>query len=256
MIERKDEILSEISKIEKQHNISILLAVESGSRAWGFASKDSDFDVRFLYVRPCDDYLTLFEKKDTIEIPISDLLDINGWDIKKALQLLIKSNGALLEWIHSHYVYYAKDNVIEKLQSLAMQAIKPISVFQHYLATVKKKWLQITDEQKITPKTYLYALRALLCAEYINEKKQFPSVLFQTVYQSQLANNPTVLNEIEAMIAEKQHQDEKFLIERNEILDDYIKNTLAVIAYDGVDEKKTINFDVFDSAFKYFIDNY
>lgn len=79
----KLKIIEKLKFIEQNHNIKILYAVESGSRGWGFASQDSDYDVRFIYIRPTDWYLSIEEKKDFIEFPINDLLDINGWDLKK-----------------------------------------------------------------------------------------------------------------------------------------------------------------------------
>ena len=101
----KERIIQKLYEIEKEHNIRILLAVESGSRAWGFASPDSDYDVRFIYVRQRDDYLRLNAMRDVIELPISDELDISGWDLQKALRLLYKSNPTLFEWFSSPIVY-------------------------------------------------------------------------------------------------------------------------------------------------------
>lgn len=97
----KEKIQFELQRIEKENNVKILFAVESGSRAWGFPSKDSDYDVRFVYIHPVDWYLSINEKRDVIEYPINDALDISGWDIRKALRLFAKSNPALLEWIRS-----------------------------------------------------------------------------------------------------------------------------------------------------------
>jgi hypothetical protein len=99
------QILDELARIERDEGVLILLAVESGSRAWGFPSPDSDFDVRFVYARTPADYIAVFEPRDVIERPISGMLDINGWDVKKALGLLRKSNPALLEWLRSKIVY-------------------------------------------------------------------------------------------------------------------------------------------------------
>ena len=100
-------ICSKLHEIEKENNVKILLAVESGSRAWGFASPDSDYDVRFIYVRPKDDYLRLENVRDVIELPIDDVLDINGWDLQKTLRLLYKSNPTLFEWFSSFsYSYF------------------------------------------------------------------------------------------------------------------------------------------------------
>ena len=103
----KSRVLEELALIEKEHHVRVLYACESGSRAWGFASGDSDYDVRFLYVRPADWYLTINveQKRDVIEKPITDELDISGWDLRKALKLMKKSNPSLVEWLNSDYVY-------------------------------------------------------------------------------------------------------------------------------------------------------
>ena len=98
-------IPEKIAEIEQKENVKILHCVESGSRAWGFSSPDSDFDVRFIYVRPKEFYLRLDQTRDVIEWQLDDVLDINGWDLKKALTLLYKSNPTLFEWNNSPIVY-------------------------------------------------------------------------------------------------------------------------------------------------------
>ena len=102
-------IQEKLHEIEKRENCRILLAVESGSRAWGFASPDSDYDVRFIYVRDKESYLKLNRPRDVIELPINDVLDINGWDVEKALKLLHKSNPTVFEWCSSPIVYQTTD---------------------------------------------------------------------------------------------------------------------------------------------------
>ena len=101
----REKIQDQLHRIEDEEHIKILLAVESGSRAWGFASPDSDYDVRFVYVRRTEDYLRLEMVRDVIELPVNDVLDINGWDLQKTLKLLYKSNPALFEWFSSSIVY-------------------------------------------------------------------------------------------------------------------------------------------------------
>ena len=90
-------ILEKLDAIEAEHGVQILYACESGSRGWGIASQDSDYDVRFIYCHRRDWYLAVGEPRDVIELPINDVLDINGWDLRKALQLMRKSNPTLLE---------------------------------------------------------------------------------------------------------------------------------------------------------------
>ena len=101
----EDIISKKLKEIEQKENVKIIMAVESGSRAWGFASPDSDYDVRFVYVRRPEDYLRLEKTKDVIEWQLDDVLDINGWDLKKALQLMHDSNPSIFEWCASPIVY-------------------------------------------------------------------------------------------------------------------------------------------------------
>src|SRR5260221_12565463 len=110
----KDKILDQLRLIETTHGVKIIHAVESGSRVWGFDSPNSDYDVRFIYTRPINWYLGVFERRDVIELPIDGLLDINGWDLKKALFLISKSNPVLHEWLNSPIVYHTNPVIILK----------------------------------------------------------------------------------------------------------------------------------------------
>ena len=101
----RDRILHQLQQLEKTEGITILHAVESGSRAGGFPSPDSDYDVRFIYVRSCEAYLRLEKRRDVLELPIDEELDISGWDLDKALRLLHGSNPTLFEWCQSPIVY-------------------------------------------------------------------------------------------------------------------------------------------------------
>ena len=98
-------IKQKLEEIEQIENIKIIMAVESGSRAWGVASPDSDYDVRFIYARKKEDYLSLDEPRDVVEWQLDDVYDVNGWDLKKALKLLYKANPSVFEWCTSPIVY-------------------------------------------------------------------------------------------------------------------------------------------------------
>jgi predicted nucleotidyltransferase len=129
----KQEIIKCLDQIERDEDVRIFYACESGSRAWGFESTDSDWDVRFIYVHPRDWYLTIDieEKRDVIERPINDELDISGWDLRKALKLLRKSNPPLLEWLSSPIVYKEAGTVAEQLRGAVAECSSPISAFHH-----------------------------------------------------------------------------------------------------------------------------
>ncbi len=128
----KETIVEKLKEIEKTENVRILHAVESGSRAWGFPSPDSDYDVRFLYVRPLEYYMKLEKTRDVIELPINDMLDINGWDLKKALQLLYAGNPTLFEWFSSPIVYWQTD-FMDKLQPLMQKYFSSQRGLYHYI---------------------------------------------------------------------------------------------------------------------------
>src|SRR5947208_3039805 len=115
----KERIELQLDEIETRHNATILYAVESGSRAWGFASENSDYDVRFIYIRPIRDYLRIQPIRDVIELPIVDDLDVNGWDITKALNLFRSSNPPLLEWLNSSIIYRETGELAGSLRNLA-----------------------------------------------------------------------------------------------------------------------------------------
>src|SRR5580658_2813966 len=111
-----ETIKEKLLELEKNNHIRILYACESGSRAWGFPSPDSDFDVRFIYARTMDDYLNIHEIKDVIDLPVNEVLDIGGWDIRKALKLFLKSNGPLYEWLQSPIIYRGNSSFADELR--------------------------------------------------------------------------------------------------------------------------------------------
>jgi hypothetical protein len=120
------------SVTEREH-AGVLLAVESGSRAWGFPSPDSDYDCRFIYARRRDDYLALFPPRDVIEFPADPVLDVNGWDLAKTLRLMLKGNAVVIEWLTSPFVYAGDAGFREEALALARQAAVPAAIARHYL---------------------------------------------------------------------------------------------------------------------------
>ncbi len=133
----KAEIQSEISRIAEENNIRILFACESGSRGWGFASPDSDYDVRFIFLHPTSWYLSVLPQDDGMDFFVDKELDINGWDIRKVLRLLIKSNATTFEWLQSPIVYQTNEDFKASLWSLAQHFFQPKATIHHYLGLVK-----------------------------------------------------------------------------------------------------------------------
>lgn len=161
--EVRREVESRMAAIEAEDGVRVLLAIESGSRAWGFPSPDSDYDIRFLYVRPRDWYLRLVPGRDVIERPIVDEIDLNGWDVRKALTLLLKSSAVVSEWIESPIRYRPDDPFVAKLEALADVLLNPRALAHYYARagrTAADRWLDGADDVPV--KRYFYALRPAL----------------------------------------------------------------------------------------------
>lgn len=175
-------ISDKIIEIQQKENIKIFHAVESGSRAWGFASPDSDYDVRFIYARNENDYLRLEKIRDTIEYELNDIYDINGWDISKTLRLLHNSNPTVFEWIHSPIVY-SSHSIIKELTTEIDSFFSCKSGIYHYISTALNNSKYLKDEY-IKIKKYFYVIRPLLACRWILENKTPPPVLFQKLVDS------------------------------------------------------------------------
>ncbi|MDH2431435.1 nucleotidyltransferase domain-containing protein [Pokkaliibacter sp. MBI-7] len=167
----QDKILQTLAALEQPQRMRILFACESGSRAWHCASADSDYDVRFIYVRPLPHYLSIGQHPDTFSQPVSDRLDLHGWDVRKALALLRSSNPSLLEWLHSSVVYRADEPWLTACRALAAQSFRPRPLFHHYLAMAHNNRQTSADW---TAKRYLYVLRPLLCAWWLVHYQRMP----------------------------------------------------------------------------------
>ena len=165
----KDKIVENLQKIETQDDVVIFYACESGSRAWGFPSKDSDYDVRFLYVHPVDWYLSIAEKRDVIERPLTDQLDINGWDLRKALELFRKSNPPLLEWLDSPSIYQEKFTVAAQMRELAKTYYSPSACIYHYLHMAQGNVREYLKGDRVWVKKYFYVLRPILAIKWIEQ---------------------------------------------------------------------------------------
>lgn len=159
--------------IEHDEDVRIAYACESGSRAWGFPSADSDYDVRFIYVHPQDWYLSIDvdHRRDVIERPIADQLDVNGWDIRKALKLLRKSNPPLLEWLSSPIVYLDAYGVADALRQLLPIYYSPTASFYHYLHMAQGNLRDTLRGDTVWVKKYFYVLRPLLAMKWIEQER-------------------------------------------------------------------------------------
>ncbi|MBD2871897.1 nucleotidyltransferase domain-containing protein [Paenibacillus arenilitoris] len=208
MSDVRQQILEELRKIEREENVRILYACESGSRAWGFPSKDSDYDVRFIYVRPVEWYLSIFEKRDVIERPISDMLDINGWDLKKALNLFRKSNPPLLEWLQSPIVYGEISEAADQIRRIAPSTFSPRSCIFHYLHMAKGNYREYLQGEQVKIKKYFYVLRPILACEWIEKHNAMPPMEFDRLLDALVPEGSELKAVIQDLLARKRAGDE------------------------------------------------
>lgn len=181
----REKIQTQLRKIEEEERIKILLAVESGSRAWGFASPDSDYDVRFIYIRRIEDYLKLDAVRDVIELPIDDVWDINGWDLQKTLRLLYKSNPTLFEWFSSPIVYQETE-FADRFRDLMIHYFSSKKTLYHYISMAEGNYREYLKGDLVRAKKYFYVLRPVLACQWILDRGTPPPMLFSELMKVEL----------------------------------------------------------------------
>ncbi|MHA6889073.1 nucleotidyltransferase domain-containing protein [Ralstonia pseudosolanacearum] len=194
-------VLSELADIERRHDVRVLFACESGSRGWGFASPDSDYDVRFVYVHRPAWYLSVEPQRDVIEVPISDELDVGGWELRKALQLMHRSNPTLLEWLASPIVY-REDPAAQRMRALAPTFFSERKGRWHYLSMAAKTFRDHLQGETIRLKKYFYVLRPLLAAQWIDAGRGMPPMRFADLADVMVTDVP-LREEINQLLAIK-----------------------------------------------------
>lgn len=179
--DKESVIQSRLSDVERDHSVKFLFAIESGSRAWGFPSPDSDFDVRFVYAQDPSWYLSIKPGRDVIELPLEGDWDINGWDVQKAIGLLLKPNPVLLEWLSSPIHYRWDKRACQKLQAFADEYVRPIDCLTHYFHLAKNNWTRnIEGNTAVNLKKYFYALRPVLAIRWVRSNPDLlPPMNFQ-----------------------------------------------------------------------------
>lgn len=204
------EIQSALQATCERHRIRLLHACESGSRAWGFASPDSDYDVRLIYCREAEEYLRVFEHRECIEDQITGDLDLSGWDLKKTLRLIAKSNAVVFEWLQSRIVYGGEATAREKLWEVSQVYFQPKKCIHHYLGTVRSSMATIQADG-IRIKKYFYVLRPLLAAFWIAERQTVPPMEFSDL-RAMLENHPHIQSIIDELLEEKAKRAEGYMI--------------------------------------------
>ena len=216
-------IAQRLHEIEEREHVRILLAVESGSRAWGFASPDSDYDVRFLYVRTMTDYLRLDPVRDVIEQPINDLLDMNGWDLQKALRLLYKSNPTLFEWLKSPIVYMETE-FADEIRKVMGDYFSVKHSLYHYISMAEGNYRKYLQTEMVKAKKYFYVLRPLLAGQWILKTGTPPPMLFSELAEAELPEK--LRTEVEELLEIKIHAPEIKKIPRIDKLNKYLENEI------------------------------
>jgi predicted nucleotidyltransferase len=215
-------IIDQLKEIESKKNIRILYACETGSRAWGFPSTDSDFDVRFIYKHERDWYLSLGQRKDSLEFSLAGDLDITGWDLRKSLLLLKKSNAPVIERFQSPVVYFSDEVFKIEFMKLIRHYYSPIAVFYHHYSLAKKFWEDIKDSSEIKLKGYFYLIRSLLSCNWI--------IIDDTVLPMHIEGLMTkidndVREKLRTLIELKATVDEKYVYTKDREISQWILNT-------------------------------
>lgn len=217
--EIRNTILQKLEEIEQKEHVKILHCIESGSRSWGFASPDSDFDVRFVYVRQREDYLQLQEMRDVIEWEINDVYDICGWDLQKYLRLLHKSNPTCFEWTNSMDVYRTSSEW-EQVRALLPEYFLQKPMMYHYLSMAKSNYHKFLSDEKVKLKKYFYVLRALLACQWVANRNLPPPMPFEELIKDELPEKLFPI--VRELLERKKHTGELGVQEHIPELDEYI----------------------------------
>ena len=218
-------IVAELAEIETRENVRIGYACGAGSRAWGFPSSDSDFDVRFIYLHPLEWYLSIEDKRDVIEEPITGQLDVNGWDLRKALQLFRKSNPPLFEWLNSPIVYLEKYSVASRPRCLLPVYYSPRACAYHYLQMARGNSKEYLKGDQIWVKKYFYVLRPLLAVNWIEQGLGVVPTEFGALVD-RVVTSPGLKVEIDRLVEAKRRGDELDYGPRIESISEFIDSEL------------------------------
>ena len=217
-------IPAKLREIEAREDIRILHCVESGSRAWGFASPDSDYDARFIYLRPPEYYLRLEKTRDVIEWQLDETLDINGWDLQKALRLLHSSNPTLFEWNNSPIVYRTTPEWAEISAVIGHFFLKKPGL-HHYLSTAKKHIQVYLSGDTVRLKKYFYALRPILACRWILTRQTPPPMRFTELAAACL--DEAMVPAVSELLRRKTDAPEVGLVPRIDAINRYLDDSVA-----------------------------
>lgn len=221
----KKQIKKELREIEEEKGIRILYAVESGSRAWGFASTDSDWDVRFLYIHEEDWYLSIDDKKDNYVEILPNNIDLQGWELRKALKLFRKSNPHLLEYLNGPFIYIERYSTAKQLRELSKEYFNPKSCLHHYLNIAKDNYKDHLQKERVSIKKYFYALRSILACQWIEKTGTPAPVEFHKLLETQV-NDQQLKNEINDLLIRKKSGEELNEEPKIVVLNNFLENSI------------------------------
>jgi len=247
-IQTTAKIEQALAELETAEQVTILYACESGSRAWGFESEDSDYDVRFVYLRPTAWYLTIQAKRDVIEKPIDDELDVSGWDLTKALELLRKSNPPLLEWLQSPIVYRQTSSFVARMRGLMAEYYSPISCMYHYLHMAENNFRKYLKGEQVWTKKYFYVLRPVLACIWIERGHGVVPIEFGKLVD-RVVDDRTLRDEIDALLAAKRAGAELDRGRRNSVISGFLEKELGRLRADAQVPPKTRDPAALDRVF-------
>ena len=216
----KNEIIDHLKKLEEKQGIKILMAVESGSRAWGFPSPDSDYDVRIVYIHNANWYLSINEKKNSLDYFHGELLDLNGWDIRKTLSLLRNSNATPFEWAQSPIVYFEESGFRKELLELAQQFFQPYHSLNHYKGIAKNSYRINEETGEIKLKKLFYVIRPLFAINWIQKKMTMPPMDIFNLMTA--VEDEAIKAKIQELIKLKETANEDFVYTIDPFVKDYI----------------------------------
>lgn len=219
-------IAEKLAAVEREHDVTVLFACESGSRAWGFASPDSDYDVRFIYARRLDDYLTVYPVRDVIEEAPGPVFDVSGWDVRKALGLLQKGNAVLGEWLDSPIVYAAEPAFTDALRAEINRLHRPVRSHHHYLHMAEGNFREYLRRDIVRTKKYFYVLRPIFACRWVEASLGPVPMRFEQLLD-RVCPAGGLRGEINALLARKMAGDELAEGPRIPAISEFIESELS-----------------------------
>ncbi len=232
-----ENIVFSLREIEKEKNVRILYACESGSRAWGFPSTDSDYDVRFIFLRPVDAYLSVRKRRDVIEVAADGALDMSGWDLQKALLLLRKSNPPLLEWLGSPIIYVEHYSIAAQMRELAARYYSVTASAYHYLHMARGNYREYLKGERVWLKKYFYVLRPILAVKWIEQGKGIVAMEFDKLVDG-VVTDPELKKEITNLVQAKRRGEELNYGPRIGPISDFLEQELDRFSKFSIESEK------------------